>query len=179
MGMFKDTGMKGKKGGEGGLYFKPGWYTVEITRNKQGQTHPSQGGKKFFVSELKIIESTNPERKPGTPVSFMVMIDKYPDLAFGNIADFMRAALCAKLAEESGGTVILDPRKVAGTPDDPLESDDVADSFGSENDPSIGVKLRVFAFEKEKVQSKGVFTHHRWFVPGQSIDKAATEKEAA
>lgn len=178
MGMFADQGMNKRKGGEGGIYFKPGWYLVEILRCKQGRTHASKGSKPFFAVDFNIIESDNPERRPGTPVGFMVTVDKWPDLAYGNIADFMRAALCAKLAEETKGEVILDPLKVAGTDDDPLENDATADKFGTENDESIGVKLRVFAFEKEKAQSEGVFTHHRWFVPGAKIDKGEAEKEA-
>lgn len=180
MGMFANQGMNKRKGGEGGgPYFdKTGWYLVEILRNKQGETPKAVGGKKFFCAEFKIIESTVPERAPGTPCNFFKQVDKYPDSDYGDIADFMRAALCAKLAQETQNKILIDPKKVAGTDDDPLDSDETADKFGSDKDETIGVRLRLYAHVKpQKGDKTKNYTRHYWFVPGAMIDQKAVEAD--
>ena len=181
MGMFAGKNMNKRKGGEGGgPYFdKTGWYLVEILRNKQSKTPDAVGGKPFFASEMKIIESTNPERAPGTPCNFFKQIDKFPESDYGDIADFMRAALCCKLAEVTKGQVVIDPKKVVGTDKDPLDNDETADKFGTDKDETVGVRMRLYAHVKpQKKDPTKSYTRHYWFVPQAMIDTKAVEKDA-
>lgn len=86
MGVF--GGIKEAKFSEGGIYVLPGVYRVQITACKQIKTRT---GKQAFIVECKILESTNPERLPGSQVTWMVTLDKEP--ALGNIKQFLAIAL--------------------------------------------------------------------------------------
>lgn len=70
----------------GGVYFLPGTYAVEVLAVKTGKTR--EGDRPFFVAEFKILESDNPERRVGTSVSWMVMLDKYIETGLSNIKGF-------------------------------------------------------------------------------------------
>lgn len=86
-------------GTEGGEYFTPGNYFVKVIRCKEINT---ENGTHAFVAECEVLESDNDETKVGShPSLFVNMNHKWPKLAKGNIADFMRAGL-ASAAEAMG-----------------------------------------------------------------------------
>lgn len=90
MGVF--GGIKEAKYSEGGVYLKPGVYRLQITACKYLHTRT---GKDAFVVEMKVLESTNAERQPGSTCSWMVTLDKEP--AMGNIKQFLMCAVpCAE-----------------------------------------------------------------------------------
>lgn len=162
MGIFEDDAITTAKGTERGVYFKPGTYLVEIIRCKEGVSFTR---KKFFVAEFKIVESDNPERKPGTPVSFMVTFDKYPESSLGDVADFLRNALACKLLKQAG--VDLKPDKVN-------MSKAIANDCINEKNELVGTQVRVFAFDLPKKEKKHeMFTHHRWFKPSEAVSADA------
>jgi hypothetical protein len=72
---------------EGGTYILPGVYRFEVLACKHITTRKKQDA---FVVELKVLESTHPQRLPGSSCSWMVTLDKEP--ALGNIKQFIMAA---------------------------------------------------------------------------------------
>lgn len=71
----------------GGFYLEPGIYEVEIGRvfTRTGRT-----GDPFFVVEMKVLESNNPNRPAGCSPSWVVKTNQ--DAAIGNIKGFLAAA---------------------------------------------------------------------------------------
>ena len=163
MGLFADDRIVTARGTEGGIYFLPGNYLVEIMRCKEGVSFKR---KDFFVAECKILESDNPARKVGTPCSFMVTVDEYPDLSYGNIADFIRAAMAAKLYEHDG--TALSAKQISEIEYTKKEAQDVV---GEENS-LVGIKLRLFAFNKP-TKAGNDFTRHKWSLPTADADAAS------
>jgi hypothetical protein len=86
MGLFGKIGEA--KFSEGGIYILPGVYLLEIQELKAIKTRTQ---KDAYVAEFKVLESTNPERLPGSTCSWMVTMDKEP--AMGNIKQFLSAVL--------------------------------------------------------------------------------------
>lgn len=150
MGLF--GGIKGQRGSQGGVYFLPGNYVVEIQRCKTGKTRKEID---FFVAECKIVESDNPERKPGSSASFMVTLDKDP--ALGNIADFMRMGMWLQ-------------GRAAGLDDLPPEADGIeldegdADEICGEDNPFVGMEMGLEAYNKP-TKAGNDFTRHKWLPP--------------
>jgi hypothetical protein len=92
------------------LYFVPGTYTVEVVALKSGISKRSTSAMPipYFAAELKIIESSTPERKPGQIVSWVVMVTpKYPDAAYRDIKRFIAAVAGADPSEVDGAAVDL------------------------------------------------------------------------
>lgn len=75
------------KPSEGGVYVIPGVYACEIQALKSGK---ARDGVPFFVAELLITESDNPQRPVGSMMSWMVKLSPaYLDTALGNIKGFL------------------------------------------------------------------------------------------
>lgn len=89
MGVF--GGIKESKYSEGGVYVLPGVYKVAVTACKHIKTRK---GQEAFVVEMLVQESNNPERMPGSSMSWMVTMDKEP--ALGNIKQFLKTILEAE-----------------------------------------------------------------------------------
>ena len=108
MGVF--GGIEGAKYSEGGVYVLPGVYRFQILECKYIKTGPHKGSKDCFVAELKIVESTNPERLPGSVCSHMVTITGNPS-ALGNIKQFISAAAaCDEAAvNEAAAEAVVSP----------------------------------------------------------------------
>jgi hypothetical protein len=85
MGMF--AGIKESKTQEGGVYFLPGLYVVRIDKVKVGETRKEE---QFFVVETTILESDNPERRPGSSCSWMTL-DRF-DGFLGSVKSFVAVA---------------------------------------------------------------------------------------
>lgn len=86
MGLFSNIGAA--KTSAGGVYVLPGAYKLQVLKIASGKT---RNGKPFFVAEFKILESNNDERKPGTTMSWMVMLDQNQETGLGNIKGFITA----------------------------------------------------------------------------------------
>lgn len=86
MGLFGK--IKDAKSSGGGIYFEPGTYALECRKNATIQTRE---GRPAFVAEFTILESSNDKRPVSTSVSYMVMLDKYPETALGNVKQYVAA----------------------------------------------------------------------------------------
>lgn len=75
----------------GGVYFEPGVYALEALSIRTGKTR--EGDRPFFVAEFKILESDCEKRRPGTTVSWMVMLDKWVETGLANIKGFVCALM--------------------------------------------------------------------------------------
>ena len=82
-------------------YLQPGSYVLEIQAIKEGT---SRSGEDYFLSEFKIIESSNPELPPGAPVTWMTMkrfdsflkgVKAFIASAAGCTVDEVTQAICA------------------------------------------------------------------------------------
>ena len=84
MGLFDNIG--DAQVGQGGIYFLPGNYVVEVLRCF---TMRSRKREDLFFVECQIHWSDNPERKAGTKASWVVNFKQ--DAALGNIKGFVAA----------------------------------------------------------------------------------------
>lgn len=71
----------------GGVYVIPGVYRVKINSVKEKETRK---GETAFIVELIVDESNNPQRAPGTFMTYMILLKH--DSALGNIKHFCAAA---------------------------------------------------------------------------------------
>ena len=71
-------------------YLQPGSYVLEIQAIKEGT---SRSGEDYFLSEFKIIESSNPELPSGAPVTWMTM-KRFDSFLKGVKAFIASAAKC-------------------------------------------------------------------------------------
>lgn len=71
---------------EGGAYVLPGIYRVQIDVCKQKETRKKIG---MVAVEMRVLESSNPDRPPGSAMSWVVTADK--DAFLSNIKQFLSA----------------------------------------------------------------------------------------
>jgi hypothetical protein len=150
MSIFDNRDIENARGTQGNPYPLPGKYAVDIARCKEGK---NRKGVDFFVAELLIVESNNPERKPGTHMDYYVGLDKDP--ALGNIADFMRVGLSA-FAMQKHNTPI--------EPKDVQLDKATADKVTGEENMLIGVRINAEAYNKP-TKAGNDFTRVKWMVP--------------
>lgn len=131
--MGKYSQIKEARTSEGGIYFLPGVYKVQVLRVKEGKTRK---GDDFVVVESKILESSNPERPAGLDVGWMLMLKQ--DMAMINLKQFLQAAL----DEEN------------------VTEDDVLEAIGEDN-PLAGLELGVQA-STIQTRSGNPFTKVTW-----------------
>lgn len=122
----------------GGVYFTTGQYVVEIEAMKIVQTRQK---KDLFVLETKILESTAPDRSPGTHCNWAVTLDL--DAAPGNI----KALLCAASGLDANGAT--DAAAIAAE-----DWDAVAELAVGDKNPFKGDKIRINAIMKLKKNRK-------------------------
>jgi hypothetical protein len=162
MGIFAKKNIGNARGSRGGLYLEPGNYVVQVQRCKE---ETGFKGDEFFITELEVIESNVEKLPPGSAPSYVVnMKGKFPDLALGNCADFMRAGF-ASLADQSGEDRPSDI-------DDIELDDDMAEAVISEENLLAGVFLSVKAWHKD-TRDGGVFTRVKWGVPDNLTELAS------
>jgi hypothetical protein len=156
MGVFSN--IKEAHGTRGGLYLKPGKYTLQVLRCKLIESFRKDP---TFVAELRVVTSEkNSEDEPlapGSEPSFVInMNGKFPELALGNVADFMRAGL-ASLADQHNESR---PSDISG-----VEVDEaVASAVSGEDNLLAGVYVTANAFNK-KTREGNDFTRITWDVP--------------
>ena len=162
MGVFSK--IKDAKGSRGGRYIMPGSYVVQVMRCRMVDSFK---GNTNFIAELLVVETDNDDLAVASEPSFVInMNSDYPDLALGNVADFMRAGL-ASLADQHD----------EGRPEDLDEvevNEEVADTIAGEDNLLAGVFLTAKAWNHET--RKGTdFTRIKWGVPDdvKALVKAA------
>ncbi len=163
MGSF--SGLGKAKSTQGGLYVRPGNYLFQVLAVKEQASQV--GSRKFFIAELKVIEAQKTDKniEPNgvdtEPAWLVELPGKYPELALGNIKNFLMAAYGYQ-AEAEGE-------------DAPGEDDideDAADAAVTEDNPLMGVFIRAEAFQK-KTKAGGDFTRVNFETPENSAELAA------
>lgn len=160
MSLFGGKDMNSQSASGGGSYFKEGVFLVQLKK--------SFGKKGFkgetFIAELKVLESDNEKIKVGTTRSFVQKLSphEYPEMAYGNVADFMRHGLASWM--DAAG---MDRPKSVDDIDLP---DDVADAICSEDNPIQDI---VLVLECTTIVTKkgNDFTKHKWAVPTAEVLK--------
>ena len=152
-----DVDVEGAEASSGGVYVDPGAYIVDLDLCKRGI---SRKGKKYFLIELDIIESSNPDRPVGTRMTWQVNIPelvggKYENPALGNVKKFVATVMKSAISEVNGK---------------------VLDLVTSPAQPLRGKRMRISA-TNITLKSGGDFTVVEWFLPtkGAAPLKAAEE----
>jgi hypothetical protein len=153
--------LNGAESTQGGLYFKPGNFLVQVQRCKEFKDQQKHD---IFIAEFKILDSDsdNPNLQVGAEPTFYVDMDgKWPKLALGNVADFMRAglsSLAAQHEEDVPATIEL--------------TKEIGESVTGAENLLTGVLLQVNCYNKP-TKAGGDFTMHKWRVPEKVAELAA------
>lgn len=136
-------GIEDAKVGQGGVYFLPGRYKVEVDKVFTMQSRKRED---LFIAETTILESDNAERKPGTKCSWIVNFKH--DAALGNIKGFIAACNGIDPADEAAVNAEV--------------TEDVCEfAVDEKENPLAGSKLDLTAVQK-KTRAGGDFTLHLW-----------------
>lgn len=112
MGLF--SGIDKASYSENGVFFLPGNFVVEVLKCKSGTTRKKVD---FFLAEVRILQSSNPERPVGSKVTWFVSI--VPDTsALGNIKNFIAVAsdIDEKEVDDAGAEMVVsDAQPLNGT----------------------------------------------------------------
>jgi hypothetical protein len=136
--------------GQGGVYFLPGKYEVEVVAVKMIETRKKED---MFIVECLINESDNPERRVGTKAAYCC--NRKHDSFLGNVKAFLAACNGA------------DPENEAQVAEVFMENgrdttQDVADfAIDEKENPLAGTKLGLTCVNK-KTRTGGDFTLHFW-----------------
>ena len=141
-----DIDVEGAQASAGtGTYVEPGAYIVDLDLCKRGV---SRKGKKYFLVELDILASTNPDRPPGSRMTWQVNIPelvdgKYENPALGNVKKFVATVMKSDIQEVTGK---------------------VLDLVTSPAQPLRGKRMRISATNIE-LKNGNDFTAVEWFIP--------------
>ena len=116
-------------------YIEPGNYLVEVQAVKQGRTN--QGDKPYFLAELKILESDNPDFSEGAAVTWITMLHKYKKYFLQDTKGFVSIATGSE------------PEEV---------TEDVIEFVTGDEQPLVGVNLRARAWTKVNENTGRGFT---------------------
>lgn len=154
MGRF--SGLGGVKVNQGGVYFLPGDYVVEMVEKK---FFKNRKGLDTFVNAAKIITSTNPERAPGTVCSQVITIR--PDIFETCMANIKQSCAAALGIEDADGyNADIQPGEDQDAANDRFW-DEVIETMVSPENPTKGIKLRLNCVNI-KTQAGKDFTKHVW-----------------
>jgi hypothetical protein len=147
MGIF--TGIGEAQVGMGNVYFLHGIYKVEVLEVKLLRSRKRED---LYIVEVLILESDNPERKPGMKASWVVNLKQ--DAALGNIKGFLGSALG------------VDPYDAEALKEAFLENgkdttEAVAEQSVSADNPLKGTALKLTCINK-KTKAGMDFTVHTW-----------------
>jgi len=135
------------------LYFLAGKHLVKIKEIKFSEGDKMRSGNDTFIVRGEIIETTNSDQIVGTtPAQVSVFNGKFPDVFWGNVKQFVAAALGTdpENPELEDGQSIADFWKEALT------------YMVSEEQPLNGQWMDVECYDKEKKNSPGTVTIHTW-----------------
>ena len=116
-------------------YVEPGNYVAEIAVVKSGTKQ--QTNQPYFVAELEIIESDNPDFEPGDTMTWMTMVHQYRRYFLEQVKGFVATAMNA------------DPEEV---------TEKVMEFVVGEEQPLVGIKLAVRSFQATNQKSGKTFT---------------------
>jgi hypothetical protein len=155
--------LKDARGTQGGLFFRPGNYLVQIQRCKMVETRQKH---EAFVAETKVLETDtqDPNLQAGSEPAYFVDLDgKFPELAEGNMADFLRAAL-ASFAHQNG--------EEHPPVDEITLTPEIGKAVTGEDNLLAGTYLQVHAYNKVTKEGKD-FTKFRWRIPENLEERLA------
>lgn len=161
----KDQDVNNASGTKGGVYLKASLegsnYTVLVHRCSEKETRKKVNA---FIAELEVVATDNENCPVGYRPSFFVQDNPlYPDMALGNIADFLRAGL-ASMAQSQGGEE---------EPDDIELTKAIGEACTGEENLLAGTYLQVYVYNKKTKEKKEDFTHHVWSVPANVAELVA------
>lgn len=157
-----DKEINESSGTKGGLYFEPGNYLARINRCRMIETREKHDA---FVAEFEVLESDNEDRPVGCkPALFVDMDGKFPELALGNVTDFVRAGLACCAAQN-------------GEEHPPIESigldKETMKAVTGEDNILAGTFIQIYAFNKPTREGRD-FTRFDWSVPANIRELAAS-----
>lgn len=134
---------------QGGVYLLPGEYKLKVREVKNG-TAQSQGWD-FFLAEVEVVESNNPDRPQGAVCEWMVAFKnaQYQDTYLANVKNFLWAAF-------NGFDSSVTPEQITSK---------VWALAVSENQPLRDKYVACSAVDKEKKYTKGEFFTRVTFQP--------------
>lgn len=160
MGRFQ--GLSGIKTNQGGLYFEPGDYLVELEETKFINNR-----KKIdcFIISGKVIESTNPARAPGCKPSQVITIrEDILETCMGNVKQYAGAVL--GIPDPDSYVAEVDPKIPNDTPEAATDRfwDEALEALVSDAQPARGIKIKlnVTAIEKKDQSKSKFFNKHTW-----------------
>lgn len=153
----KDKDVNDASGTKGGLYISPGNFIFQVQRCKMIETRDKHDA---FVGELLTIESDSEKLVAGDRPSYFMDMDKFPELAMGNVADFIRAGLASLAAQHD--------EECPDMEDIELDAATGKAVTGSDN-ILAGVYLQCYAFNKP-TKTGNNFTRTIWSVP-ENLDE--------
>jgi hypothetical protein len=149
---------------QGGQFFLPGNYVVQVLRVKHQESRVS-AAKSWFIVETRILESDNPDVKVNSEPSWMVALPgDWPDLALGNVKDFILAGY-EGLARFHGET---------GWPEEDEINEEHVEAVAGREQLFAGLRLTAKAFNK-RTRKDAEFTRVKWGV----ITESVKEKQAS
>jgi len=157
MGRF--AGLGSIRTNQGGVYFLPGNYVVDLVEVK---SILSRKKKDCFIIGAKIVESDTAERKPGTVCSQVVTINpEYLETCLANIKQFAGAVLGIEDPDEYLAEV--NPSIPGDTPEEATDRfwDDALESLVSDEQPAAGLRMCLNCVNI-KTKNGGDFTKHYW-----------------
>mgnify|MGYP003138721504 CR=1 FL=1 len=116
-------------------YLEEGNYTVEISAIKSGRSNQTE--KPYFVAELDIIESDNPDFREGETVTWMTMLHQYKKCFLEDVKNFVSTVLN------------VDPDEV---------TEEVCEFVSGEEQPLVGKRLYVSTRLSTNQKSGKTFT---------------------
>jgi hypothetical protein len=152
MGLFGTIGEA--KFSEGGVYILPGVYRVEVLSVITKRTRAGWDG---FIVEMKILESKNPERLPGSVCSWMVKLGQADSPGMGNVKQFLSAALNCDMSQIT---------------------EQLAEAAVSPQNPLKGTILQASAVNITTKQNRP-FTKVKWFHASVNAAEVAKDQAAA
>lgn len=142
MGLFQ--GMESAQVGQGGIYFTPGKYLVEVVKCFCLRSRKRED---LFIVEFLIHESDSPDRGVGTKASWVVNFKQ--DAALGNIKGFLAA--CNGIDPDNTEMVTAEI------------TEEVSEyAVDEEENPLAGTKVRLVAVNKKLKDGVSDFTLHLW-----------------
>jgi hypothetical protein len=159
MGLFAGKDINKYRSSKGGNYLGPGRYVGRLLSAKgilYGQPTPT---KEAFVAEFEILEviGENSTQVVGEQTSHFVKLSDtdFPDTAYGNVADCMRAMVACADAAEGNAPDSIDSVDI---------DDETAEVITSKDQPMAGTIMGISAVQI-KTKKGHDFTKISYFVP--------------
>jgi hypothetical protein len=154
MGRF--AGLGNIRTNQGGLYFEPGNYVVDVQEQKFLR---GNDGLENFITAATIVESDNPARTPGqTPSQVIKIRPQHAATCYGDIKQNVGAMLDITNPDE-----YLPPIQPGMTQEESTDAfwDRAVEAVVSPMQPTRGKRMRLSCYHKT-TKTGGLFTKHVW-----------------